>query len=326
MYRRLDYFFISVELQPYVEETDITPTPFTDHSAVTLHIKSLPGVKNGPSFWKFNNSLINDNNYIQEIKNEINNCKARMNAEGIDCPQLRWDLLKYSKARAKTFRNGYRDIEEKIKKIESGNRWEQDPAKTAEHDSLKKALEEKSNYITEGIILRSKLRWSGMSKAKRIQNTFYPWKNIESFYISQKNTKTLEDCLGFMSSIVSPTLTAEEQASSEGYLTVNECYNALKQLGSSKTPGMYGLTKEFYLAFWDVVHSDLIRCLNKSFEKGTLSTSQQQVVITLLEKPGKDKRLLSSWRLITKIYSKALSNRVCKVITELVDSDQEAFI
>ena len=80
MYRRLDYFFISDELQPYVEETDITPTPSTDHSAVTLHIKSLPGVKNGPSFWKFNNSLINDNNYIQEIKKEINNCQARMNA------------------------------------------------------------------------------------------------------------------------------------------------------------------------------------------------------------------------------------------------------
>ena len=61
--------------------------------------------------------------------------------------------------------------------------------------------------------------------------------NIESFYsglYSQKNTKPLEDCLGFMSSIVSivsPTLTGEEQASCEGYLTVNECYNALKQLG-----------------------------------------------------------------------------------------------
>ena len=53
--------------------------------------------------------------------------------------------------------------------------------------------------------------------------------NIESFYsglYSQKNTKTLEDCLAFMSSIVSPTLTAEEQASCEGYLTVNESYNA----------------------------------------------------------------------------------------------------
>ena len=63
-----------------------------------------------------------------------------------------------------------------------------------------------------------------------------------------------------------------------------------------------------------------------------MSTSQQQVVITLLEKPGKDKRLLSSWRPIslinvdTKICSEALSNRVCKAIKKLVDSDQEAFI
>ena len=77
IYRRLDYFLISDELQSYAEQVDIIPTPSTDHSAVTLRIKSLPGVKNGPSFWKFNNSLINDNNYIRETKNVINNCKVK---------------------------------------------------------------------------------------------------------------------------------------------------------------------------------------------------------------------------------------------------------
>ena len=223
-------------------------------------------------------------------------------------------------------------------------------------------MKEKSNYITEGKILRSKVEWyeqgekntkhflslEKRNKAKthlRKLLTEYNHEiiepkeilnNIESFYsglYSQKNAKTLEDCLGFMSSIVSPTLTAEEQASCEGYLTVNECYNALKQLGSSKTPGMDGLTKEFYLAFWDVVHSDLIsRMPQQVLRQRDVEYLQQQVVITLLEKPGKDKRLLSSWRPIslinvdTKICSKALSNRVCKVITKLVDSDQEAFI
>ena len=77
IYRRLDYFLISDELQSYAEQVNIIPTPSTDHSAVTLRIKSLPGVKNGPSFWKFNNSLINDNNYIRETKNVINNCKVK---------------------------------------------------------------------------------------------------------------------------------------------------------------------------------------------------------------------------------------------------------
>ncbi|KAL9983129.1 hypothetical protein ACROYT_G005261 [Oculina patagonica] len=95
---------------------------------------------------------------------------------------------------------------------------------------------------------------------------------------------------------------------------------------------MDGLTKEFYLAFWDVLNAELIKCLNSAFDDGTLSTSQQQVVITLLEKPGKDKRLLSSWRPIslinvdTKICSKVLSNRMSKVLTKLVDADQAAFI
>ena len=176
IYRRLDYFLISDKLQSYVEQVDIIPALSTDHYAVTLRIKSLPGVKNGPSFWKFNNSLINDN-YIRETKNVINNCKVKMNSEGIKNPQLQWDLLKYeickstitfSKARAKTFRNEYRDIKEKIKEIESFNRWELDPVKTAEHDCLKKSLEEKSNYITEGIILRSKVNWYEQGEKNRV--------------------------------------------------------------------------------------------------------------------------------------------------------------
>ena len=370
IYRRLDYFLISDELQSYAEQVDIIPAPSTDHSAVTLRIKSLPGVKNGPSFWKFNNSLINDNNYIRETKNVINNCKVKMNSEGIKNPQLRWDLLKYeirkstitfSKARAKTFRNEYRDIEEKIKEIESFNGWELDPVKTAEHDCLKKSLEEKSNYITEGIILRSKVSWyeqgekntkyflslEKRNKAKthlrklltenshEITEPKEILNNIEHFYselYSRKNIKTHEDCSAFMTRIDSPTLTAEEKATCEGYLTANECFNALKGLGSSKTPGMDGLTKEFYLAFWDVLNAELIKSLNSAFDSGTLSTSQQQVVITLLEKPGKDKRLLSSWRPIslinvdTKICSKVLSNRMSKVLTKLFDPDQAAFI
>lgn len=58
LYRRLDYFLISDCLQSYVEKCDIVPAPSTDHSAITLKFKSFETENRGPSFWKFNNSLL----------------------------------------------------------------------------------------------------------------------------------------------------------------------------------------------------------------------------------------------------------------------------
>jgi len=67
LFRRLDYFFISDDLQPIVKKTDIIPAPATDHSAIVLELKSFDEGKRGPSFWKFNNSLLNDNEYVKEM-------------------------------------------------------------------------------------------------------------------------------------------------------------------------------------------------------------------------------------------------------------------
>ena len=63
--------------------------------------------------------------------------------------------------------------------------------------------------------------------------------------------------------------------------------------------------------------------LNYAFEKGELSSSQRQAVITLIEKKGKDKCYLKNWRPIsllnvdTKILSKALSTRIERLLVLL---------
>ena len=62
----------------------------------------------------------------------------------------------------------------------------------------------------------------------------------------------------------------------------------------------------------------LVNSVNYSFKVGELSTSQKQAVITLIEKKGRDKRLVKNWRPIslmnvdTKIASKTLALRMKK--------------
>lgn len=115
-------------------------------------------------------------------------------------------------------------------------------------------------------------------------------------------------------------------------MTVSECLNTLKSFQKNKTPGNNDLTVEFYLAFWPILGKDLVNSFNYTHNYGELSNSQKQKVIILLEKKGKDKRLINNWRPIslinadTKIVSKALAKRLEHILPDLIHYKQNAYV
>jgi len=66
--RRLDYWLISDLLQDDVAKIDIVTAIKTDHHAITLEIDSVDDQKRGPSFWKFNNSLLDDVLFVERLR------------------------------------------------------------------------------------------------------------------------------------------------------------------------------------------------------------------------------------------------------------------
>ena len=72
------------------------------------------------------------------------------------------------------------------------------------------------------------------------------------------------------------TLDEQEQTSCEGLLTVKECHEALNGMDTEKSPGIDGLTAEFYIAFWAVLGSDLVEVLSYGFHHDQLSVSQHR--------------------------------------------------
>ena len=69
---RLDYFFISKDMQSAITKVRILPNIFSDHSALTLSLSSQNNeTKRGPGFWKFNNSLLTDKDYVETISKQI---------------------------------------------------------------------------------------------------------------------------------------------------------------------------------------------------------------------------------------------------------------
>ena len=69
--KRLDYFLISDSLQDLVNAIKVIPSVQSDHSALKIKISSLTEGSKGPSYWKFNNTLILDDEYVNNMKSKI---------------------------------------------------------------------------------------------------------------------------------------------------------------------------------------------------------------------------------------------------------------
>ena len=55
-------------------------------------------------------------------------------------------------------------------------------------------------------------------------------------------------------------------------------------MDNDKSPENDGITKAFYIKFWDVVKEALCASIQQSFIVGELSTSQKQTIIKLIKK------------------------------------------
>ena len=75
-----------------------------------------------------------------------------------------------------------------------------------------------------------------------------------------------------------------------------------------------------------------MNCINECFEKGEMSSSQKQAIITLIEKKGKDRSLLENWRPIslvnvdTKIMTKAIASRIKSVQPDIIHPNQTGYV
>ena len=98
-------------------------------------------------------------------------------------------------------------------------------------------------------------------------------------------------------------LTKKQSQKHEGEITEEELLKALKKIRKDKLPENGGITKEFYVPFWDDLKTLLLLSANKAFKVGELSTSQKVALIKLFEKKDNDKQLIKNWRPIFYLKS-----------------------
>ena len=64
---RIDLFIISQALKPNIRKAEIRSSIAPDHKAIFLSLEINDAYQRGPGTWKFNNTLLEDDNYIEII-------------------------------------------------------------------------------------------------------------------------------------------------------------------------------------------------------------------------------------------------------------------
>ena len=178
-------------MQDHVKHIDILPAVCTDHSAIILSF--VPIVKRGPSYWKFNNSLLKDNNFIDQMKERIESILS--NNTFAEDPRVNWDFLKYKMNEfsrnysiAKKHRNTAEkfELEAKLKSLSKLISSNCSNEVRKEYEECQNKLELIYENIVNGAIIRSRIDW--YDKGEKSNKYFF---NLEK----RNKSKTHLSCL-----------------------------------------------------------------------------------------------------------------------------------
>jgi len=368
---RLDFFLVSEELMNFIENSEILPGYRSDHSITTINFV-FNDLKKGKSFWKFNNSLLKDINYINVVKTKIKEVINQYvatphNPDTIDqihrrdlnfqigdqlfldvlLLEIRGITISFSSFKKKENHQNELKLQSEIQALErQHNILDQNLLELL--DSKNTELQNLRKIKMDGAMLRSRANWLDTGEKpsayflslekrnsvnKEINRLIGEDGNVKStkddimkecynFYATLYGSKdhpniTLQDFLNF-DNIARLNETQKQQL--EGEIDYDELLAALKNMKNNKSPGLDGFTAEFFKVFFTDLSWFLLRSINEAFKFGSLSTTQNRGVITLIPKSQKPRHLLKNWRPISllnttyKMASSCIAQRLKKAL------------
>ncbi|XDV29585.1 hypothetical protein PO909_032690 [Leuciscus waleckii] len=150
-------------------------------------------------------------------------------------------------------------------------------------------------------------------------------KFYSNLYTSEFN---YDSCEKFINTIKHRILVIDREFSRicDADLSIEEINQALHSMKIGKSPGIDGLSVEFYLHFWEFIKLPLFHMYKECISQGEMTSTMKQGVISLIPKSSKDPLLIDNWRPITlltldykmlaSVYAKRLRTGLNKIISE----------
>ena len=157
---RLDYWLVSTGASYNIRKTDMDDGFESDHKIIFITLDLNDTCKRGKGFWKFNNTLLYDKEYVDKIKKIIQDVKENNEMEN---KNMKWDFTKclirtetmdYSMKQAKKERKRLEFLSQKLKELEPD--IVNSDLKYIEHRQCKMEWDTIHRKKSYGIILRSK--------------------------------------------------------------------------------------------------------------------------------------------------------------------------
>ena len=147
--------------------------------------------------------------------------------------------------------------------------------------------------------------------------------NIHAFYQELYNEQKVDNPEQFLEKI-DTRVSKNDNKDLIKPITLDELTITLKK-SKGTTPGPDGIGNQIYKIIWDLVGKYIVDAWNHSLRCGYLAPSQKEWVICLLDKKGKDRRILNNLRpitlsncdikLITKLYTTRTTNILCNILS-----------
>ena len=199
MKSRIDFFLIAKNLTRYVQKVDIQPSIAPDHRTVYLSLHWIKETPRGPGFWKFNNALVKDDKYTEQIRKMYPELREKY--AYIQDKRMFWELLKmeircmtisYAKRKAKETNKRELIIKDTLDKLDhiicNNADLTNIDQELKQYENLKKELQELYENKGEAAKFRSKCLW--VERGEKPTKYFF---NLEKRNYSRKVISELED-------------------------------------------------------------------------------------------------------------------------------------
>ena len=148
----------------------------------------------------------------------------------------------------------------------------------------------------------------------------------------EKLCKRDEEVLFTLSNSTDVRVSEGVKQKQEEAFTKEEITTAVRQLARNKTPGLSGLSSDFFKMFWTKIGDTFYEAICHMYTKRMVPNTMKKSVLNLIPKINCDLRFLKNLCPISlfstsyKVIEKAVANRLETSLPEVINRDQQGFM
>lgn len=360
--RRIDRIYLSERLLARVKSTTYKLNTISDHIFMQqIQIITPNNIKWGHGIWKNDTRHLQDEELYTKIEETHQRCteqKCFFN----DVYQW-WDYLKkemkkqlksHSWQKKAENENKIKALQEKVSRIQNEQNPDENPTdalkelKRLEDEEIRhqcqlhkiKDIEENekpTRYFFQKLQQRreSKIFSSIVNEhGAEITTKEEILHTVERFYTdlwSESKNANPDLQTKYLDTVKDIKITPDQREDLKTPITEDEIKIIIQKMDNGKTPGPDGLAKEFYVAYYNLIKSDLQEVLNNSYLFGGICQTWSDGTTTMVYKKGSPQEL-KNWRPITllntdyKILTAILSARLTPILPNIINGTQKCGI